>query len=570
MVENILTEDSIGTTRTVAHSSRLARLFFALALLLALLVRLPAVAPAYPYFAYIDEGHVLHAVALMLDGQPWDPRTNGYPALSVVAIAGVARLVAFVVDPWRTEPLLRGVGSPYYSYDQITPPELIVVGQVSCLLVSIGCVLLVGLLGRRVAGGVAGAVAAWAAALLPALVVRGAIVTVDGFATFFVLAAALAVAAVRGPRDLGRLAIAGACCGLAFVSKYPAGLIGLAVVATVALAPWSPAQRLWGVTVAAAAGAAAAIMVMPAFILQPQAVWDSMVYQRWFYDSLELGSYWVQAFQFGEWDLPLPYPELGIVFTLLAAAGAALMLASRPSLRLILGWLLFGVVLVATHASFSLQPFRNLLPLAALCCVSVGFLAGSAAARLRRPRSVLVGASALLSVLFFAPVRHHASDRLALADSRRDAIDWILANRPTARVLVQREAAFVRTDLARLGSRAQVVRGREIARVSPDEAPVLVIAHVLRADSKPLLDEHDATRLKQRYQVSAAFGEATASATMKGWKGNRMRIWILEPKPAPTGDTSSEPDLSDLTADERKATEPAVVAIAVNQRLLLR
>jgi 4-amino-4-deoxy-L-arabinose transferase-like glycosyltransferase len=431
-------------------------------------------------------------------------------------------MVAFAVDLWRPTPFLDGVGAPYFSYDQIAPPELIVVGQVSCLLVSLGIVLLVGLLGRRVGGDVAGAVAAWAAALLPALVARGAIVTVDGFATFFVLGASLAAATVRGPRDLGRLAIAGACCGLALVSKYPAGLVGLAVAVTLVLAPWSPAQRLRGVTVAAAAGVLAAIGVMPALVLQPHAVWEAILYQRWFYDSLELGSFWVQAFEFGEWDLPLPYPELGAVFAMLATAGAALMLASRTWFRLVAGWLLFGVVLVAVHASYSFQPFRNLLPLAALCCVPFGFLAGAIAHRLRRPRSVLVGGTALLAVFFFVPVRHYVTDRLALVDSRREAVDWIVANKPAGRVLVQREGAFVPSELARLGPRAQVVRGRDMAKVAPNGAPVVVLAHVVRADSQPVMDQQVMQWLQRRYRVAASFGETASGASMKGWKGNRM------------------------------------------------
>jgi 4-amino-4-deoxy-L-arabinose transferase-like glycosyltransferase len=496
------------------------------------LARLPAVTAGYPYLHYVDEGHVLHPVRRTLATGRWDPADNNYPELPVLAIAAASRLVSPLAGVWRFAPPLGGISALDLYYDQVEPPQLMLVGRALGWLLSLGIILLAGLLARRLGGDIAGAVAALAAALLPALVFRGALVIVDLYATFFVLAALVLLAAVEKPDQLGRLAAAGACCGLAAVSKYPAGLAFLIVAAAVLLAPWRWRERLLGLAVAGIAAAVAAGTVMPVLWREPLHVWESQIArQSKVYGELRVGSYWNQAFERVEWDLPaLPYAELGFTFAALALAGLAVLVVRRSSRRFGSGCALFAAAMIALHAAYSFQAFRNLLPVAGLACASAGVAVAAAGERIGRPRLAAVLGCLLLAALFGPAALAYARDRAALVDSRRQALEWIAGSpRAGVPVLILKELAVPRSELARARGPVWVASWRTARRALRRELPpFLVAADIVRRDGKPLIWGADRGWLLRRYHVRATFGSEPAAISPGFWRGNRMRVFVLE------------------------------------------
>ena len=183
-----------------ATSARRRRLAWLAVLGIAAAVRLPSVTAGYPYLNYVDEGHVLHRVVHVLRSGDWDPGWYIYGALPNYAILGAVYLYSPIYrlahGRWLSDDL--PVNRIRY-YDRVGPPELLVLGRLVGLLVSVATVALTGWLAARLAGAAAGLLAAWLAALLPALVIGGAVINVDVYATFFVLAALCFAERLRQP-----------------------------------------------------------------------------------------------------------------------------------------------------------------------------------------------------------------------------------------------------------------------------------------------------------------------------------------------------------------------------------
>jgi hypothetical protein len=502
--------------------------WLAVAVLAGVALRLPAMRAGFPYFTYVDEGHVLHPVGELLRDGYWDPAKNNYPALPVYAIAGAAWLGERVTAGGSA--LAAGDAQRGFFYDVVEPP-LLLVGRGASLLASAAIVLLAGLLASRLAGPVAAVVAAVAAALLPALVARGALVLVDLYATVFVLAAAWLAAGATRPGQWARLAAAGACCGLAAVSKYPAGLAGLALVASVLLAPWPLAARLRGIAVAAAAGLAAAVSAMPALVTRTGAVVERMRWQAEMYRTLRSPtSYWQQAFVRAEWDLPMEAAELGIVFTAWASTGAVLLARDRETRRFVIGAAVFTATLLAAHLGYPFQAFRNLLPLAGLACAAVGVAAALLARRLAQPRRVGLLAVTLLALLFGPADLRWAGEQSALRDSRLQAVDWVEARRRDGdSVLVQGELAVLPSELARLGAPTTAVPWAATrARALRGEPRFLLLGDLVDQAGVSVVPVADRRALRRRYRQRAVFGESIVSAQRWSWRGNRQRITVWE------------------------------------------
>lgn len=500
------------------------------ALLVAFALRAPAVRAGYPYIAYVDEGYVLQPAATLTATGDWAPEQNNYPQLPSLAIAAAARLVALLVDPFRDAPLLAKVGaSPFY--EVVLPAELLLIARGLSVLLGLGIVAVAGLYARRLAGYVAGVVAAAAAALLPALVLRGSIVIVDLYAAFFVLAALALVSTVSVPRQLGRIALAGACCGLAAVSKYPAGLSGLAVVLMLLTLSWSRRQRLRAAAVASVAGVAAAAIAMPSLVLAPAGVLKQLRFQQNAYATLRTGSYWQQLVGRAEWDLPFAGPEVGFTFLALAIAGLVLAWREPRWRRDAAAWTLLAALMAAVYAGYSFRAFRNLLPLAALSCVAAGLLFARVAERLRRP--VLVGATGmlLLLVLFGTGDVRHAVARARLVDSRTQAVDWLVRHRGGEPLTVVAETPLHPDELARLG-RAVSRPWAQTRNVARNARPrFLLVPGLSRADGAPLVSPSDRELLEERYEWRAVFGNVTGPGDRPHFFDNRLRLVVYERRP---------------------------------------
>ncbi len=504
------------------------------ALLVAFALRAPAVRAGYPYIAYVDEGYVLQPAAKLTATGHWAPAENNYPQLPSLAIAAAARMAALLVDPFRSAPLLAKVGSSPF-YEVVLPAELLLVSRGLSVLLSLGIVAVAGLYARRLAGDVAGVVAAAAAALLPALVLRGAIVIVDLYAAFFALAALALVSAVRGPRQLGRVALAGACCGLAAVSKYPAGLCGLAVVLMLLTLPWSWRQRLRAVAVAAAAGTAAAAIAMPSLVLAPAGVLKQLRFQHENYGTLRTGSYWQQLVGRAEWDLSFAGPEVGFIFLALTIAGLVLAWREQPWRRDAAAWTLLAALMAVVYAGYSFRAFRNFLPLAALSCVAAGLPFARLADRWRRPVPAATAGVLLVLALFGAGDVRHAVARAGLVDSRTQAVDWLVRHRGREPLTVVAETPLHPDELARLGRTVSRpwAQARNMARNARPR--FLLVPDLLRADGTPMVSASERELLEKRYQPHAVFGNVSGPGDVPYFFDNRMRLVVYERRPDARG-----------------------------------
>lgn len=402
-------------TETPGSLPRAERRLFLAVLILAAALRLPPLPAGLPYIGYVDEGHVLHQTTYMLARDTCSATGYSYPPLPACTIAAVAILGSPLYRLAHGRPLAADLSpSPYRYYDTLAPAELLVAGRGLTFVASLGIVALTGLLARRLAGPAAGLFAALAAALLPALVIRGAIVIVDVWAAFFATAALLAAEVCRqGTRRPAVMALwTGVLAGLAGMSKYPVALICLPVALALLLSPGSMRTRLSRLGLAGGAALATAGLVMPALVLEPRRVIADFTSVSEFYHQRPMGSYWHQLVERSEWDLPYDHPEAGLPFLVLSAAGLAWGLARRRSAPAVAGLLLFAGALALLLSPYPFRPLRNFLSLAPVACVGAGLAFTFARERLPRPRLLDAAAVAGLFSLYLFPLIHHARTEL--------------------------------------------------------------------------------------------------------------------------------------------------------------
>jgi hypothetical protein len=511
-------------------------------LLLAAALRLPTVTAALPYFNYVDEGHVLHHSARLLAEGTWDPRYYTYPSLPIYTVAAAAWGWSPVYAALHGRPLRKDLSPPFTYYDILEPSDLLVAGRLVNLALALGIILLTGLLARRLAGEAAGLFAAWLAALIPALVIRGAIVNVDPYATFFSLAALLfAEGARQGPRPRRQAALAGAMVGLAAVSKYPAVLVALPVAIAVLYAelPWR--ERLRNLFLAGACSAAAAAVAMPALVVKTGTVIQALRDQSAVYAGGQMGSYWYQAVHRAEWDLPLEHPELGIVFLVLVTAGLAVALLDRRWSRSVQGWVLFAAALGLLLSPYTFRVLRNFLALVPLAVILVALLY----AKLREavPRRIWVDlAAAVLPLLLWAPaLSQYVHHQLTVEDTRELAIDWLARHtEPDDRILFVEELAFLPSRIATLGPRGENRPWREVAPlIEKRRARYLVLGNLTLGDGRPRIRPSFRPAIFHRYQTVAQFGSEHTFVFPGAHKGNYQTIYILKRMPRRAGKARS-------------------------------
>ena len=443
---------------------------WAAVLVLALALRVPALTAGLPYFSYVDEGHVLHPALRMVGARSWDPGWYQYPSLPMDAIAGAILLNAPGYAAFHGHPLTDDLTEePSRYYDLVEPAEVIVVARLLVLAVSLGVVLLTGLLARRLlgesTGESAGLFAALLAALVPALVIRSAIVTTDPWAAFFVLAAIYcaesAVRAEHPSRAALQAGLAGAMIGCALTSKYPGVLVAVAVVPTLlrVAGDWRRKAALVGLATAAALLAAAAV-TMPALMLRSGQVMADISRQARLYGTVSDG-YWRQAVGRAEWDQPFDGPEVGIVLlscALLGGIAGVIGLRDRRLAGTVLAWALYAGTLAFLLCRFPLRPFRNLLPLVPLACVLAALLLAWVRQRVQQPAWVDAAAALAALALLLPGDVAFALDRAGLPDARSEAIAWVAARTgPGDTVLVSEELAVAGSEFSRLRAEALVL-----------------------------------------------------------------------------------------------------------------
>jgi hypothetical protein len=513
-------------------SPRWARLsLWAAVLALALALRVPALTAGLPYFSYVDEGHVLHPALKMAGARSWDPGWYQYPSLPMDAIAGAVLLSAPTYAALHGHPLADDLTEePSRYYDLVEPAEVIVVARLLVLAVSLGIVLLTGLLARRLAGDAAGLFAALLAALVPALVIRGAIVTTDPWAAFFVLAAIYcaegAVRAERPSRAALQAGLAGAMIGCALTSKYPGVLVAVAVVPTLLRVAGDWRRRVLLVGIATAAALLAAALTMPALVLRSREVMADVARQARLYGTVSEG-YWHQAVGRAEWDQPFDGPELGVILlgcALLGGVAGMIGLRDRRLAGTVLAWALYAGTLAFLLCRFPLRPFRNLLPLVPLVCVLAALLLVWVRQRVRRPAWVDAAAALAVLALLLPGDVAFALDRAGLPDARSEAIAWVAARTgPEDTVLVSEELAVAGSEFSRLRAEALVLDvARARARLRRRGDVKFVITGEL-ASATGLPDLPAGGRPDAPFVLAALFGEPPGTTR---WDSLRqLRSW---------------------------------------------
>lgn len=449
--------------RTVVYVCGLAVVVIA-----AFIVRAIPLTNGLPYPSYIDEHFVLRPAALVYADRTWDPGFYIYPPFLIYATAVVALILRLL--PGGSD---VGIGA---TLDQpirsnILSPDLILGGRLTVLVLSTATVLVVGLLARRLMGRRAGIVAAVLVASTPALVSRSAIVIVDVPAAFFATACLLCATYLQGSRRTMAWAVGGgAFAGLAAASKYTAGAAVLALVTVIALERGPTIVQKARLGVAALAGAGVTLIVAaPTVVLRAGAVLDETR------DNLR-DTYRMKAGT-SYWQELLNDNEVGWVLLAATGMGAVVLVASRRTRPVTLGFGLYAIVLVGPLAAFPFQPFRNLVPLLPFLAVAAAAAVVRAVDGLGRLVPVKGATSVALAVMCALAIGAIMTDaswpfyrrtRIDLVDSRIEARRWFQANADNDDlVLVAAEIGFAPSELERIPGRV-VVRSLE----KPENASV--------------------------------------------------------------------------------------------------
>ncbi len=494
-------------------------------LVLALGLRLPALFAALPFTGYVDEGWLLRPVMRLIGERTWDPGWYAYPSLPLYSIAGAVVLYSPVYAAVHGHPLREDLAEDAsWRYNLVEPVEVLVAGRALTLAVSLGIVVLTGLLARRLAGEAAGLFAALLAALVPALVIRSAIASVDAWATFFVLAA---IYCAEGARRNGRARdalLVGAMIGCALTSKYPAVLAAVAVVPTLLRVEGGWRRKVRTVALAAAAGLLAAAVTMPALVLRSRAVLEEVVTVAGLYARSPIGDYWDQAVRRAEWDQPLDAPELGLPLLAAALLGGLAAASDRRFAGTALAWALYAGALGLLLNGYTSRPFRNLLPLVPLACVLAALLLVRIRERLRRPLWIDAAAAGCALALLLPSGVTFARDRAGQLDSRAEAIRWVAAHAgPGEAVLVSAELDVPRGELARLpGEVAVLYRNQARAHLLREGSARFVITWSF-ADPPHLPRLLGQGRTRAPYELAARFGGETGRGQ---WEGNRRTVFV--------------------------------------------
>jgi Dolichyl-phosphate-mannose-protein mannosyltransferase len=505
-----------------------------------------------PYTTYVDEWAILKGSARQISDATWDPGWYHYPAFLMDATTVAASVVAAVGgDSYELRDGARAtVATPYIEI--VEPWTLVIAGRLVVLALAIANIVLVALLGMRLAGRRVGLLAALFVAVLPIFVTRGSVVISDtaaaAFATAALYCSARVVTASSRRQLVTWLVIGGGASGLASTSKYTIGTVLLAVCAAVALrqdrSVWDR-LKLGGLAVAAFALIAA--LSTPALVFRTSEVVDALEFlERSYTTRTPTESYWEQM---------LHAREFGRLMLVAGFAGLVLLMRSRRARPIVLAYLAFAIPTLALLVRPGFQPVRNILPLIPFLAIAAAITIVEAVRFVgtRLPLSpALQGivAVAIALTLCWAPLQGGTRRYLALerghVDSRTSVRQWIASRvHDGERVLVAQEISMLPSALRQIC--ADVVVGSQ-----RQPAPVTAYDWVVLGDQ----DDHrwpspweDALAGRR---PSWSIGDYPMSGTKGGlriqtqpleqvWHDNRERIYVFGPADASTRDGRDVP-----------------------------
>jgi hypothetical protein len=515
-------------------SSRAAHRFvMILIVMLAILLRLPNLFAGWPYINYIDEGHMIHPLVHMLRNLDWDPHNYQYPNLPRILIGIIAFLAGIQPVPNSGYPSAEpDLIEQFTFYDILQPPSVLLMARVMTLAAGVGVVLLSGRLACRFGGHRAESATALLVALFPSLVIRSAIAAQDMYATCFVLAALLfAWRAGEGTTMWRDTLLAGMACGLAFASKLPTGLVLLPAGLMLLTAPQTFRLKVRSMGLLFLAAGITGTVSSPEFLLQPRKVLVQLRGLSGYMTNLPFPTFFNQAFQHPEPDLPMNYPEIGwpfFIITLLAVISA---LADRRRRTVVVVWLGYIAGLIGFHSRFTFQPFRYLIPVLPLMCVFVGSLWAKWRSSNRSQRWIADGAMIVLTFsLFGPPLVSYALDRLNCIDARVEAVNWLVMHtQPSDTILVARELTFLPIELKRIT--ANIVLDDLSKAPFPRTDTVftyVVTGRLTRPDGSEIRPEFQGFPFEEG-RLIVRFGKTVTPPDPGFWRGNSETVLIFQP-----------------------------------------
>jgi Dolichyl-phosphate-mannose-protein mannosyltransferase len=529
-----------------------------------------------PYATYIDEHFTLEGSAHQIAHATWNPDAYFYPSflmdattLSASALAAVRGDSDTLSDGARVT-----LASPY---DEVIEPwNLILAGRTTVLVLAAANIVLVALLGTRIASRRVGLIAAFFVAVLPIFVIRGSTVTVDTPAAFFATGALYCSARVMSSSTRRQLmswsVLGGVASGLAFTSKYTTATVFLGVFIVIMLRRDRSISERFKAGLAAAVGfMATAVTIMPALVLRASDVIDALRAQERVYTTrTPTESYWQQL---------LHAREFGRLILFAGFIGLVLLALSRRARPVLIAYVAFAIPTMVVFARPGFQPVRNVLPLIPFLCIAAATTIVEAVrfigsrARLARPMQWAVAAGFAL-LLCWAPVqggtRTYISSHREHVDTRTTLQRWLTARvNEDERVLVAEELAVLPGQLRRICAHVDVGSQRR-------SAPVDAYDWVVLGDMNDPRWGSPWTEALSARQESWTIGDYPTSGSNEGlriktqpleqvWHDNRQRIHVYGPDDALARSHRPEPCSSGnrtlgTLADSTLVVEPGRIA----------
>jgi hypothetical protein len=492
-----------------------------------------------PYIDYVDEGHVLHPAIGILQAKTFDSSIYTYPPLTsyltIAAVKVYSPIYRLIHHHKISEgfPADRDFHTPLGdNYDLITPPEIVWLGRLVAACLSLGTVMLSGAIARRLGGARSSLFAMLFAALCPALVSRGSIVSLDTTATFFVAASLyfcqrMLKSGERNENTAWRwAAAAGIASGFAFGGKFTAGAVFAAVLVTILFLP-HPRKSKTVLALISTAGLFAGIFCsVPGAVLHPSAIAREISGISRFYQTIHSDAgYWSMAFSAG---------EVGVPLMIVSLAGIIWMLWDAPTRRTVLGWIAFGVLLLSAIIFSSFQPFRNVLPLVPPLCIAAALLLGRI--RLASALWIVPGVVVVIGLSLGWSSAIYCRGRMSHVDARVRAIDWLQQHASKGdKVLGIRELAVLPSEWKRIAANSTVVSWTEAADLLEREHFDYLVTGEFDLRYLPDAGRWSAylAHWKERtapLPVEASFGAVVTPIVPYLWRTNDERILILRNK----------------------------------------
>ncbi|HKH43773.1 MAG TPA: glycosyltransferase family 39 protein [Thermoanaerobaculia bacterium] len=290
---------------------------------------------------------------------------------------------------------------------------------------------------ERLSGVVAGATAGLLLIFSPLFNDGSHLNTCDVPSAFFATLCLLFVARLVDEERTRDYLLAGICAGLAAGSKYPAGVVAVAIVAVWIRWRWTRRDLRLGLLWAGLAALAAFLAVMPSLLVFPEAAFFGG--RGIFFGARQYGK--------GGWLGVMPQSNalyyakalLGSFGWVAALAGLSGLIAARARSRIV--WLLpFPVLYLALILSMSMVVRRNLYPVVPILAALLGVGIGAWIERLRdvrwgareTPTLRPVLATTLLAGCLVLPAWRTGIQAVALArpSTREVAGEWIRTHVP--------------------------------------------------------------------------------------------------------------------------------------------